>query len=136
VKELEPVCAVRAETPLDDPSAINTSAFRINNAGQIAGGYNNNRTGTDHGFLLSGGTYTTINDPQGGQGSTDAFGLNNAGQIVGDFLEFGIEGFLYGGGAYTTLDDPLSVNAPLYDKARRFCCACPMVSPPLRLLLP
>ena len=44
-------------TTLDDPAATNgTQAFGINNAGQIVGGYNI----FAHGFLLSGGTYTTL----------------------------------------------------------------------------
>jgi hypothetical protein len=51
-------------TTFDDPSAQTgaTSAIGINDSGQIVGGY----LGTDnvaHGFLLSGGTYTTLTDP-------------------------------------------------------------------------
>ena len=46
-------------TTLDDPKATNgTQAFGINNAGQIVGGYNI----FAHGFLLSGGTYATLDD--------------------------------------------------------------------------
>jgi len=64
----------------------------------------------DHGFLLSGGVYTTLDDMTGAQASnTVAIGINNAGQIVGTFHNAsGQHGFLLSGGIYTTLDDPLS----------------------------
>ena len=45
--------------------------------------------GTSHGFLYSGGTYTTLTDPFAISGDpnhtngTVAFGINDAGQIVG-----------------------------------------------------
>ena len=51
-------------TTLDEPLAsggIGTNAVGINNAGQIVGEYSDG-SGI-HGFLLSGGTYTTLNDP-------------------------------------------------------------------------
>jgi probable HAF family extracellular repeat protein len=51
-------------TTLDDPFAnggIGTHAVGINNAGQIVGEYSDG-SGI-HGFLFSGGTYTTLNDP-------------------------------------------------------------------------
>jgi hypothetical protein len=52
---------------LDDPLAqvLGTQAVGINDAGQIVGTY---RTGfTFHSFLLSGGTYITIDDPSADQ---------------------------------------------------------------------
>src|SRR5262249_27785583 len=60
-----------------------------------------------HGFLLSGGVYTTLDDPLG-IGNTTATGINNAGQIVGFYFDSaGREhGFLFSGGFYTTIDDP------------------------------
>ena len=48
-------------TTLDDPLATFGSHPRsINATGQIVGDYNN---GGNHGFLLTGGTYTTFDDP-------------------------------------------------------------------------
>ena len=48
--------------PLDDPSATGgTFATGINASGQIVGHYNT--SSGDHGFLLSGGTYTPLDDP-------------------------------------------------------------------------
>ncbi len=49
----------------------------------------------NHGFLLSGGSYTTLDDPLG-TGDTFAFGINNADQIVGYYVNAtGSHGFLY-----------------------------------------
>jgi probable HAF family extracellular repeat protein len=85
-------------------------AFGINDAGQIVGGYRDS-SGIPHGFLYSGGVYTTINDPLGTNG-TFAFGINNKSQIVGEYIDSsGIpHGFLYSGGVYTTINDPLGTN--------------------------
>jgi probable HAF family extracellular repeat protein len=67
---------------LDDPLATDgTDAFGINAAGQIVGQYQS-ASGT-HGFLYSGGTYTTLDDPSAINGTTKAFGINNMGQVVG-----------------------------------------------------
>jgi hypothetical protein len=44
-------------TTIDFPISVTTSAFGINNQGEIVGGYDG------HGFLLSGGTFTTIDVP-------------------------------------------------------------------------
>jgi probable HAF family extracellular repeat protein len=80
--------------------------------GQIVGHYSD-ASGHGHGFLLSGGTYITLDDPLG----TDTFakGINNAGQIVGYYSNAsGTHGFVYSGGFYTTLDDPsATVNTTL-----------------------
>jgi uncharacterized membrane protein len=67
--------------------------------------------GVFHGFLLSHGQYTTLDDPNAGttanQG-TEALGLNDRGQIVGQYIDAaGVgHGFLLSHGHYTTLDDP------------------------------
>jgi probable HAF family extracellular repeat protein len=66
-----------------------------------------------HGFLDSGGSYTTLNVPGAIQTSADA--INAQGQIVGDY--FGSNGphsgFLYSGGIYTTIDPPGSYSTTL-----------------------
>jgi len=61
-----------------------TEAFGINDVGQIVGQYSD--LGGTHGFLLSGGIYTTLDDPLGTHG-TVATGINNAGQIVGTYVD-------------------------------------------------
>jgi probable HAF family extracellular repeat protein len=106
-------------TTLDDPSAASqaggTTAYGINNAGQIVGFYAN--AGGLDGFLLSGGTYTTIHDPLATRG-TVAYGINTSGQIVGNYqngIGSGSHGFLYNpnGGTYTTLDNSLGARGTL-----------------------
>src|SRR5262249_56706648 len=86
-----------------------TFARGINDAGQVVGYYN----GSDgvHGFLESGGTYTTLDDPLGARG-TYATGINNFGQIVGYFIDVNgvVHGFIETGGVYTTLHNPSSVG--------------------------
>src|ERR1700731_1757327 len=58
-------------------------AQAINNAGQIVGVYQDG-AGTQHGFLYSGGFFTTIDDPSATDG-TNARSINDAGQIVGSY---------------------------------------------------
>jgi probable HAF family extracellular repeat protein len=91
----------------DDPSASlppTTWGRGVNDMDQIVGFYID-ATGF-HGFLESGGTYTTIEDPLAthgpdpNTGGTFANGINNAGQIVGGYRNAsGEHGFLPSGGA-------------------------------------
>ena len=93
---------VYSYTTLNDPQALaagSTVANGINGAGEIVGLYAD--SSGYHGFLYSGGKYTTLNVPLAPY--TYAYGINNKGQIVG---LFGGYGFLYSGGRYTTLSDP------------------------------
>ena len=63
---------------LDDPVGKVTSAARsVNAAGQIVGFYLDS-TGTSHGFLYSGATYTTLDDPSAKNTYPDC--INDAGQ--------------------------------------------------------
>jgi probable HAF family extracellular repeat protein len=88
-------------TTLNDPSATTgTKAFGINDAGQIVGGYDAGSIGTVHGFLLSGGTYTTLDDP--GTDQTQLSRINNAGEIAGFYFTPGIQGFQSGDTSTTT----------------------------------
>jgi len=96
-----------AYTTLDDPFAGNfgTAAHGINNAGQIVGSY------AGHGFLYSGGTYTTLDYPA--MVTTDAAAINNAGQIVGSTHQIlqihpSEGGYLYSGGTWTSINDPMA----------------------------
>jgi probable HAF family extracellular repeat protein len=89
-----------------------TFAYGINDAGQIVGEYSD--ASGSHGFLLSAGKYTTLDDPSAGGplSSTVAWGINNKGQIVGSYRDSANHehGFLYSGGFYITLDDPLATQ--------------------------
>src|SRR6516225_4904894 len=97
-------------TTIDDPLADladnrGTVANGINTAGQIVGLYTHFG---DHGFLLSGGAFTTLDDPLNVGTNTVALGINASGQVVGWYLAGGAHGFLYNpnSGTYTTIDDP------------------------------
>jgi probable HAF family extracellular repeat protein len=74
---------------IDVPSSILTTAFGINPGGSVVGTYND-AGGVQHGFLLSGGQFTTIDVPGWLVGATGtlptiARGINPAGDIVGSF---------------------------------------------------
>jgi probable HAF family extracellular repeat protein len=75
----------------DDPySDKYTYAFGINDGGQIVGSYSNNGP---HGFIYSGGTFTTIDVP--GSGGTTPIHNNSLGQFGRTFVGSGPEhGFL------------------------------------------
>src|SRR5262249_13398586 len=68
-------------TTIDDPLAGGTEAWGINDLGQIVGFYID-ASGRTHGFLDSGGRFTTIDDPFTTT-STIAGGINDGGQVVG-----------------------------------------------------
>jgi probable HAF family extracellular repeat protein len=100
-------------TTLEDPHTFHggvapgTSAQGINDLGQVVGYYAGlyNGVGGTHGFLYTGGTYSTLDAP--GATRTQAYGINNAGQISGSYSDGTTNhGFLYNGTTYTTLDVP------------------------------
>jgi probable HAF family extracellular repeat protein len=109
-------------TPIDDPLATpnffgagTTHVFGINNAGQAVGDYlmagSSPGTFVSHGFIYSGGVFTTLDDPLG-TNSTQAHGINDQGMIVGSFIDSAnvSHGFVYSNGTFTTLDDPLGTH--------------------------
>jgi probable HAF family extracellular repeat protein len=69
-------------TTIDVPGSLQTVAEAINTSGQVAGYYDDS-SGHEHGFLYSGGHYTTI-DVHGNR--TYANAINDPGQIVGDYV--------------------------------------------------
>ena len=100
-------------TSIDFPGAVETAAAGINNHGQIVGEYLL-ADGSRHGFLYSGGTFTTVDDPNNTT-SSEALGINDSGQIVGAYTLNSLEGahqfegvhaFVDNGGTFTTLDYP------------------------------
>ncbi len=106
-------------TTIDAPAASYTMASGINDARQTVGTFVD-PSSLSHGFLLSGGTFTTIDVPFPSACyppcppfETQAGGINTAGQIVGafDFAywifgDYFMHGFLFSGGRYTTIDVP------------------------------
>jgi|GEM_PF-962811 len=105
-------------TTFDDPVAgtapgQGTNAFSLNDQGQVVGFYWDTTPNpvfggfNEHGFLLSHGQYTTLDEPNA-VGTTQATAINEPGQIVGYYLDARavFHGFLLSGGQYTTLDDP------------------------------
>ena len=65
--------------------------------------------GKSHGFLLSGGSLTTIDVPNAT--STECSGINDNGQIVGDYIDAAGKnhGFLLSAGAFTYLNYPRAI---------------------------
>lgn len=80
-------------TTLDNPIALDTHPTAINNNGQVVG-YYDDATGS-HGFVYSGGIYTTLDNPDAIPGTTYLTGINNSRQVVGYYEDGkGIHGFL------------------------------------------
>src|SRR5262249_26364287 len=75
------------DVPLADPrpGPFGTVPFGINDRGQIVGDYVNRNDHLRHGFLRSGGVYTTIDPP--GAVLTVAEGINNSGEIAGVYID-------------------------------------------------
>jgi probable HAF family extracellular repeat protein len=93
---------------------ISTTAYGINDKGQIVGGYCPGNPACppgiflppSYGFLDDHGMFTTLEYP--GAVSTGANSINNAGTIVGvyDINLTGPHSFLYQNGVYTNIDFP------------------------------
>src|SRR5262249_40361575 len=83
----------------NDPlGPTDTEARGINNAGQIVGFYYTLQS--EHAFLLSGGTYTNIDNPFYLGQPIFPHAINNGGVIVGSF------GFSGGTGGFVDIPDP------------------------------
>jgi hypothetical protein len=89
------------------------TAFGINNAGLIVGQYADNATGNTPGFLLNGGTYTSLN-PVVNALVTNAQGVNNLGLATGFYSTDGVHqhGFFYNSTSsqFTLAADPVVAN--------------------------
>jgi probable HAF family extracellular repeat protein len=94
-------------TTIDAPGATGgTQASGINNSGQIVGIFED-ATGI-HGFVDTGGSFTTIDVVLLGTPVIFPFGINDSSQIVGRFDDGrGIHGIRVDtGGGFTTIDVP------------------------------
>jgi hypothetical protein len=97
------------------PGSRVTVASKINDAGNIVGGYADSKLAV-HGFLFNNGQYTSIDFP--GAIATEALGINNKSNfdIVGDYTDAHgiVHGFLLSGNTFSTIDAPFAVNTAVY----------------------
>src|SRR5947207_10340307 len=103
-------------TTIDDPSTnFDTEAEGINGSGQIVGSFfrPTSRGPVFHGFVLSGGSFTTFDEPLAIGGDTKAFGINDTGQIVGSYADRQTHAFFVSGTVFFTLD-PSSTTTRSY----------------------
>ncbi len=70
---------------------VYVQATGINATGDIAGWFTDS-AGYDHGFVLSGGVFTTVDYPGGT--NTQIMGINKAGKLVGTYVSSGALGFI------------------------------------------
>jgi uncharacterized membrane protein len=104
---------------IDVPGALSTSASGINAGGDIVGSYADSKG--IHGFIRSGGTFTTIDfpteDPANPVKSTDVRGIGPGGDVVGTYTliheptTVPAHGYLLTrGGVFYALDHPDHIN--------------------------
>ena len=94
---------VTANDPLAACSICGTVMTSINSAGDIAGYYTDSLNAT-HGFIDAGGTFLTLDDPNG-DGFTQILGINNLDQIAGTYI--GSNGIVHG--FYADVPEPATV---------------------------
>jgi hypothetical protein len=101
-------------TTIDVPfsGAVSTDAEGITNSGEIVGYWDD--ASTSHGFLISGGTYTSFDYP--GAVFTIADAINNHGEITGFYADTSgvYHGFMLSGGTYTSIDAPGATATEAY----------------------
>ena len=91
-------------TTIEPPGSTATEVFGINSGGDLVGTYSDS-AGSQHGFLLSGGTFTDVDVPNGTR--TAATAINDSRQIVGYFQQgVTVHGFFFDGRNFITLDFP------------------------------
>ena len=102
--------------PIVDPNDTVgfTEGRGINNPGTVVGDYATSDA-NNHGFFLSGGTFTEYDIP--GALSTDVFGINDAGDFTGTFSNDDVIGqaFVSVGGTVTSFSVPAAAATLAYD---------------------
>jgi probable HAF family extracellular repeat protein len=91
---------------------VNRATFPsgINNSGDVVGSYDDSQ-GNQHGFLYSGGVFSTIDPP--GATTTLLGGINNNGVIAGTFCVSPVgncQGFLLFNNHFLTISHPQSIG--------------------------
>ena len=97
-------------TIINVPDSTRTVATGINELGEIVGyywGYD----GYEHGFLLSGGSFTTFDVP--GAIEIEPNGIDAQGRIVGIYSNPWAHGFLYDWGNLTFFDIPITIEGAI-----------------------
>jgi len=93
------------------PGSMWSIAYGINNLGQIVGAWQDSAYCV-HGYLLSSGKYTSIDNPNAVcvNGGTWLSGINDAGQISGFYIgqSAQLQGFLYYGNTFYAISPPSS----------------------------
>ena len=101
--------------PIVDPNDTVgfTEGRGINNSGTVVGDYGS-PDANDHGFFLSGGTFTEYDVP--GVLSTDVFGINDAGDFTGTFSDDDVtlQAFVSVGGTVTSFSVPGATGTLAY----------------------
>jgi uncharacterized membrane protein len=101
--------------PIVDPNdTVGFTEVRgINNPGTVVGDYAS-PDANDHGFFLSGGTFTEYDIP--GALSTDVFGINDAGDFTGTFSNDDVtqQAFVSAGGTVTSFSVPAATATLAY----------------------
>src|SRR4051794_5951384 len=99
-------------TTFDAPNSVSTLAGQINNAGQVAGEYQD-ASGLSHGFIRNvDGTFVIFNVPGSGSApvmlSTSGYGINNSGVVSGNYFDASLgkfQGFIRdSGGTFVKFD--------------------------------
>ncbi len=106
-------------TPIDFPGSVASWAGEVNDAGVVAGGYDDGVT--THGYIYDvndadgdGYAFNTFDHP--GYGFSFSVGLNDSGYIVGGYRDGGVtHGYIYDGSSFTTFDFPGAVSSIVTD---------------------
>jgi uncharacterized membrane protein len=94
------------------PGALESGGNAINSRGDIVGNWDNDLFFNFHGFLLTGGEFTTLDYPGaiGELGGSNPTGINASGQICGVFVDAdGSHGYVFDSGVFTAIDAPAGV---------------------------
>lgn len=115
VLSLAPTAAAQmpAFDVIDVPGSRGTTAYAINDAGDVVGHYRDDRQFW-RGFLLRAGQFTTIDVP--GATQTTLFGVNTTGAVAGAFYDSTGKqhGFVMNHGTFTTIDFPGAAQTMVY----------------------
>ena len=89
------------------PGSFGTFALSVNDAGNVVGVYFDSQ-GREHGFLLQGSAYVSIDFP--GAVATEALATNKHGDIVGDYTDSAgvVHGFALMNWRFQTVDAPFA----------------------------